>query len=189
MTNKKEKSKDENHKESEENATENHQIDTELEEDIQSTEDLDLDSEIEQLKEKLLRAQAEVQNVRRIASQEVTKARLYGVESLAREFLTVGDNLIRALESCNEDQPMGSVKEGLELTLKSFESSLGTAGIESINPDGELFDPHKHEAISILEDDSKENDSVLEVVQKGYSILDRTLRPAKVIVSKKTKKN
>ena len=152
-------------------------------------EPLSLDKQIEDLQEKVLRAQAEVQNVRRIAAQEVTRARLYGAESLAREFLSVGDNLQRALDSSEDATDLDSMKEGLELTFKSFESALKSAGITSIDPAGENFDPEKHEALSLVQDESREENSVIEVVQKGFMILDRVLRPAKVIVSKKIDKN
>ena len=152
-------------------------------------EPLSLDKQIEDLQEKVLRAQAEVQNVRRIAAQEVTRARLYGAESLAREFLSVGDNLQRALDSSEDATDLDSMKEGLELTFKSFESALKSAGITSIYPAGENFDPEKHEALSLAQDESREENTVIEVVQKGFMILDRVLRPAKVIVSKKIDKN
>ena len=152
-------------------------------------EPLSLDKQIEDLQEKVLRAQAEVQNVRRIAAQEVTRARLYGAESLAKEFLSVGDNLQRALDSSEDTTDLDSMKEGLELTFKSFESALKSAGITSIDPAGENFDPEKHEALSLVQDESREENTVIEVVQKGFMILDRVLRPAKVIVSKKIDKN
>jgi len=151
-------------------------------------EPLSLDKQIEDLQEKVLRAQAEVQNVRRIAAQEVTRARLYGAESLAREFLSVGDNLQRAVDSSVEGADLSAVKEGLKLTFKSFESALKSAGITSIDPVDENFDPEKHEALSLIQDESKEENTVIEVVQKGFMILDRVLRPAKVIVSKKLDK-
>jgi molecular chaperone GrpE len=169
----------------EDSATEISEEDLEvLEEATVSPED-----ELQELKEKLLRAQAEVQNVRRIAAQEVTKARLYGVESLAREFLSVGDNLERALDSCSEESGVVLIREGLELTLKGFEGSLATAGISSINPKNESFDPDRHEALSLIEDNSKEDNTIIEVIQTGYMIQDRVLRPAKVIVSRKPKIN
>ena len=151
-------------------------------------EPLSLEEQIEELQEKVLRAQAEVQNVRRIAAQEVTRARLYGAESLAREFLSVGDNLQRAIESSKEEIDLSSMREGLELTFKSFESSLQSAGITSIDPLDENFDPEKHEALSIIKDESKEENTIIQVVQKGFMILDRVLRPAKVIVSRKSDK-
>jgi len=152
-------------------------------------EPLSLDKQIEDLQEKVLRAQAEVQNVRRIAAQEVTRARLYGAESLAKEFLAVGDNLHRAIESSKEETDLTSIIEGLELTFKSFESSLQTAGITPIDPLDENFDPEKHEALSLIEDESKDENTIIEVIQRGFMILDRVLRPAKVIVSKKSQKN
>jgi len=169
------------------------QLDESNEEPVGEEAELSLEQQVEDLKDQLLRAQAEVQNVRRVAGQEITKARLYGAESLAREFVVVGDNLQRALESCNEEScnekaEVDSIKEGLELTLRSFEDSLETAGILPINPDGEAFDPEKHEAISVVEDDKKEPNTVIDVIQRGFTIQNRILRPAKVVVTKKPDK-
>ena len=144
------------------------------------------EDKIKDLEDQLLRAKAEVQNVRRIAAQEVTKARLFGVEALARDFLSVADNLERAIDSCPDDENSLTIKEGLELTLKSLESSLKSSGIELINTEEKNFDPDKHEAISIIEDDKLEPNTIRDFVQKGYTIMDRTLRPAKVVVSKKS---
>ena len=160
----------------------------------QTKEEVDLKEEfteaeqIEDLSDKLLRAQAELQNVRRSAIQEITKVRLYGVESLAREFLSVGDNLERAIESCTNKDDLSLIAEGLELTLKSFNASMQTAGIKSVEPKGEVFNPEHHEAISIIEDEDEKENIVIEVIQKGFTIQERILRPAKVIVSKKPKK-
>ena len=144
-----------------------------------------LEEKVLELKDQLLRAHAEVQNVRRVAGQEITKARLYGVESLAREFITVGDNIQRALESFGQEADIKSIKEGLELTLKSFEDSLETAGILPISPKGDPFDPENHEAISVVEDEKEEPNTVIEVIQRGFTIQNRILRPAKVVVTKK----
>jgi molecular chaperone GrpE len=170
------------------------ELEEQLEEVLEASDDLEEgvispQIQIADLQEQVLRAQAEVQNVRRIAAQEVTKARLYGAESLAREFLAVGDNLERALESCLEGSEVDLISEGLELTLKSFESSLLTAGITSINPIEETFNPEEHEALSLVEDDSKEDNIIINVIQRGFKIQGRILRPAKVIVCKKSKKN
>lgn len=168
---------------SEENTLKEEEIELQEAEDIDEIEDDPLpEDQIKSLEDQLLRAQAEVQNVRRIAAQEVTKARLFGVESLAKEFLSVADNLERAIQSCEDTE----VKEGLELTLKSLENSLKTANIEPINTEDTIFDPEKHEAISVIEDESVEANTIIDFVQKGYTILDRTLRPAKVVVSKKS---
>ena len=144
------------------------------------------EDKIKELEDQLLRAKAEVQNVRRIAAQEVTRARLYGIESLAKEFLAVGDNIERAITSCEGEEDTSNIKEGLELTLKAYESSLKASGIEPIDCVDQSFDPEKHAALSVIEDDDLEPNSIIEEIQKGYSILDRTLRPSKVIVSKKS---
>ena len=178
-----------NNTEDDENSKES-SVDEEIESSSDNTEEsadaaLSEEEKIKDLEDQLLRAKAEVQNVRRIAAQEVTKARLFGVESLAKEFLSVADNLERAIESCKDD----NVKEGLDLTLKSLENSLKTQGIEQINEDDKTFDPEKHEAISVLEDESLETNTIIDFVQKGYTILDRTLRPSKVVVSKKPQEN
>lgn len=143
-------------------------------------------NQIEELNDNLLRTQAELQNVRRVAREEVTRARLYGVESLAREFLLVGDNLQHALDNCVDKVNVESIRQGLELTLKSFEDSLETAGIIPVIPEQETFDPERHEAISVVEDNKKDANTVIEVIQRGFTLQDRILRPAKVIVTKKT---
>ncbi len=163
-------------------------IDSEKEnpEELESEEESpSLEEEIESLKDQVLRAKAEVQNVRRVAEQEVRKARLYGVESLAKNFLSVGDNLERAIESLNDDSKPEDLEEGLKLILKSYEDALETGGIISIDPKGEPFNPEQHEALSVIENEDLEPNSIVEVIQRGFMIQDRVLRPAKVIVTKK----
>ena len=149
------------------------------------SEAISFEEQVKELEDQLLRAKAEVQNVRRIAAQEVTKARLFGIESLAKEFLSVADNLERSIDICSEEENL-VIKEGLELTLKNLESALKSSSIEPIDLTAKDFDPEKHEAISLLEDDTLEPNTIIDVVQKGYTILDRTLRPAKVVVSRKS---
>ena len=163
-------------------------IDSEKEnpEELESEEESpSLEEEIESLKDQVLRAKAEVQNVRRVAEQEVRKARLYGVESLAKNFLSVGDNLERAIDSLNDDSKPEDLEEGLKLILKSYEDALETGGIISIDPKGEPFNPEQHEALSVIENEDLEPNSIIEVIQRGFMIQDRVLRPAKVIVTKK----
>ena len=163
-------------------------IDSEKEnpEELESEEESpSLEEEIESLKDQVLRAKAEVQNVRRVAEQEVRKARLYGAEYLAKNFLSVGDNLERAIESLNDDSKPEDLEEGLRLILKSYEDALETGGIISIDPKGELFNPEQHEALSVIENEDLEPNSIVEVIQRGFMIQDRVLRPAKVIVTKK----
>ena len=177
----------EQNQEKEENSAEE-EVSLEIEENdtLEEPEEISQEEIIKDLEDQLLRAKAEVQNVRRIAAQEVTKARLFGVESLAKDFLTVADNLERAIESCGEEEQFLSIKEGLELTLKSLEGSLNSSSIDVIDTSSKEFDPDKHEAISLIEDDSLDTNTIIDVVQKGYTIMDRTLRPAKVVVSKKS---
>ncbi len=163
-------------------------IDSEKEnsKELESEEDSpSLEEEIESLKDQILRAKAEVQNVRRVAEQEVRKARLYGAEYLAKNFLSVGDNLERAIESLNDDSKPEDLEEGLRLILKSYEDALETGGIISIDPKGEPFNPEQHEALSVIENEDSEPNSIIEVIQRGFMIQDRVLRPAKVIVTKK----
>ena len=178
--------KEQNQEKEEITAEEDVSLDIEENDSIEVPEEISQEEIIKDLEDQLLRAKAEVQNVRRIAAQEVTKARLFGVESLAKDFLSVADNLERAIESCGEEEQFLSIKEGLELTLKSLEGSLNSSSIEVIDTSNKDFDPEKHEAISLIEDDSLDTNTIIDVVQKGYTIMDRTLRPAKVVVSKKS---
>ena len=178
--------KEQNQVKVENTAEEEVSLDIEEKDSIEVSEEISQEEIIKDLEDQLLRAKAEVQNVRRIAAQEVTKARLFGVESLAKDFLSVADNLERAIESCGEEEQFLSIKEGLELTLKSLEGSLNSSSIEVIDTSNKNFDPEKHEAISLIEDDSLDTNTIIDVVQKGYTIMDRTLRPAKVVVSKKS---
>ena len=178
--------KEQNQEKEENTAEEEVSLDIEEYDSIEVPEEISQEEIIKDLEDQLLRAKAEVQNVRRIAAQEVTKARLFGVESLAKDFLSVADNLERAIESCGEEEQFLSIKEGLELTLKSLEGSLSSSSIEAIDTSSKDFDPEKHEAISLIEDDSLDANTIIDVVQKGYTIMDRTLRPAKVVVSKKS---
>ena len=138
----------------------------------------------------LLRTKAEIENVRRRASLDVEKAHKFSIESLARELLHVIDSLDKGLEvSINGSEQTGSnqiesMQQGIQLTHKLFIDTLEKFGIKEINPLGEIFDPSKHEALSIQEREAVEHNSILMVVQKGFSIHDRILRPARVIVAK-----
>tara|TARA_B100000424_G_scaffold244383_1_gene214624 strand:- start:31 stop:558 length:528 start_codon:yes stop_codon:yes gene_type:complete len=135
---------------------------------------------VKSLEEKMLRGQAEIENVRKTSQKEVVKARIYASESLAKELLSPIDNLQRALEHSDQDVP----KSLLELVLKEINQAFSNNNVKEINPIGEKFNPNFHEALSVQEDQKKEPDEILEVVQKGYSIEDRVIRPALVIVNK-----
>ena len=135
---------------------------------------------VKSLEEKILRAQAEIENVRKTSQKEILKARVYAAELLAKELLSPIDNLQRALEHSDQDVP----KSLLDLVLKEINQAFSSNNVKEINPIGEKFNPNFHEALSVLEDQKKDPDEVLEVIQKGYLIEDRVIRPAIVVVNK-----
>ena len=135
---------------------------------------------ISALEEKVLRAHAEVDNVRRTSQKEILKARVFSAELIAKDLLTPIDNLTRALQHSEEEIPRSLI----ELVLKEISQALTNNNIEEIDPLGDKFDPNFHEALSIKEVKSKPAEEILEVVQKGYKIQERVIRPALVIVNK-----
>lgn len=137
----------------------------------------------------VLRAQAEVQNMRRRCEQDVEKAHKFALEKFGTELLPVMDNLERALQAVTnaDDESVKALYEGVELTLKGFEETLIKNNIEQLDPQGEPFDPQQHEAMSIVENDDVEPNTVLTVVQKGYLLNGRVIRPAMVMVAKSSK--
>lgn len=137
-------------------------------------------------KDDLLRVQAEMQNLRRRSEQDVEKAHKYGQEKFAAELLTVVDNLERALEATkdSDNEQVRAIYDGVELTLKSFVDLFGKFNILAIDPLGEPFDPLRHQAVTMQENGEVEPNSVIAVMQKGYSLHDRVLRPAMVMVAK-----
>ncbi|MBL6811362.1 MAG: nucleotide exchange factor GrpE [SAR86 cluster bacterium] len=132
------------------------------------------------LEEKVLRAHAEVDNVRRTSQREILKARVFSAELITKDLLSPIDNLTRALQHSEEEIPRSLI----ELVLKEISQALSNNNIEEIDPIGDTFDPNFHEALSVKEDKSKPTEEILEVVQKGYKIQERVIRPALVIVNK-----
>ena len=149
-----------------------------------------LNAENSQLKDRILRTLAEMENLRRRTEREVADAKVYGVTSFARDMLTVVDNLARALEHlptearAAADPQIQSVIEGVELTARDLEAVLGRHGVKKLDPKGQKFDPHVHQAIFEAPDESLPAGAVSQVVQSGWTIGDRVLRPAMVGVSK-----
>jgi len=132
------------------------------------------------LKDKVLRTLAEMENLRRRTDKEVADAKLYGVTSFARDMLTFGDNLKRALESVPAE-----ARAEADTALKSdFLSRLSRHGVRKLEPKGQKFDPNFHEALFEAHDESLVPGTVAQVVEEGYAIGDRVLRPAKVGVAK-----
>ncbi len=142
------------------------------------------------LKEKVLRAMAEAENVRRRAEREVADAKVYGAANFAREMLAFADNLRRALESVPAgtraalDPAIAALVEGVEVTEKDFLSRLARFGVKKIEAHGVRFDPNQHEALFEIPDETQPAGTVAQVVEQGYMIGDRVLRPAKVGVTR-----
>jgi len=137
-------------------------------------------------KDELLRVQAEMQNLRRRTEQDIEKAHKFGQEKFSIELLSVMDNLERssAAAEASEDEAVKAIKEGVELTLKGFIDCFKRFNIEPVDPLGEPFDPQLHQAMSIQETPDAEPNSVIAVMQKGYTLHGRVIRPAMVMVSK-----
>ncbi|MFK8050976.1 MAG: nucleotide exchange factor GrpE [Halioglobus sp.] len=132
-----------------------------------------------------LRAQADAQNVKRRSEQEVEKARKFALERFSGDLLPVVDNLERSLEAASGGDDLSkSISEGVELTLKSLNDVLKKYNIEAVDPEGEPFDPQLHQAMTMLENPDMEPNTVMGVMQKGYTLNGRLLRPAMVMVSK-----
>jgi molecular chaperone GrpE len=142
------------------------------------------------LKDKLLRALAEMENLRRRTEREVADARLYGIASFARDILGVADNMDRALQALDTDlrekadATTKALLDGVELTERELLKVLEKHGIKKIEPIGEKFDPNFHQAMYEVQDASVPAGTIVQVVQAGYLIVDRMLRPALVAIAK-----
>ncbi len=134
--------------------------------------------------EGLLRTRAELENQRKRSAREVGNALKFGSERLVSEFLPVKDSLELGLSASEQAADLESLKEGMTLTLKLLDSALEKCRVQELNPVGEKFDPQFHQAMTVQEAPEAEPGTVLSVVQKGYLLHDRLLRPAMVIVAK-----
>ena len=149
-----------------------------------------LNAENAELKDRVLRVLAEMENLRRRTEREVADARAYGVTTFARDMLTVADNLARALESvpaearASADSSLKSLIEGVELTARDLQAALGRHGVTKLEPLGEKFDPNFHQAMYEAPDETVPAGAVAQVMQSGWKIGERVLRPALVGVSK-----
>lgn len=136
-------------------------------------------------KDSVVRAAADVDNMRRRAAQDVEKAHKFALEKFANELLPVIDNLERAIEfSDKENETLKPLLEGIDMTVKSFNDAVAKFGVEIVNPQGEQFNPEFHQAMSIQPSNDVTPNTVLAVMQKGYTLNGRLLRPAMVMVSK-----
>lgn len=142
----------------------------------------DYEQQIEELKNQVLYAKAETENVRRRGFEDAEKTRKYALESFSQELLTVKDSLEASLNS--ETIDLTTLKDGVELTLKQLNSVFEKFNIDEINPIDEKFNPNEHQAISMIESEDKDANTILNVLQKGYKLNERVIRPAMVVVSK-----
>jgi molecular chaperone GrpE len=151
---------------------------------------LRLAKENEELKERALRLAAEMDNLRKRTQRDVADARVYGIANFARDMLTVSDNLQRALQAVSAearaeaDAGLKALVEGVEMTERAMLSALERHGVKRIDPEGEKFDPHFHQAMFEVPNPDVPNNTIVQVVQSGYVIGERVLRPAMVGVAK-----
>jgi len=188
---------------SKEQNTPNEQVSDEIQQDQHQSQDAETavevdprDERIAQLEAELallqtgvrdaqLRAQAEIENVRRRTEMDIEKAHKFALEKFANELLPVIDSLERALELANkEDEKSASMVEGIELTLKSLLGAVRKFGVEVVGETGVPFNPEVHQAMSMMESEDVEPNHVMMVMQRGYTLNGRLLRPAMVAVAK-----
>ena len=177
---------------SEENQSSGSESPEEKVEDLTIQDNEEVQAQIEKLKGELavakdqtVRAHAEMQNIRRRADQDVEKAHKYAVDRFAGDIVTVADNLERALTTIDKaDEKQKVIAEGVELTLKSLLDTLAKHGVKQLNPLGEPFNPQEQEAIAMVPNPAMEPNSVMDVMQKGYTLNGRVIRPARVVVTK-----
>ncbi len=148
-----------------------------------------LEADLLEAKDESLRNQAEMQNILRRSERDVQNAHKYALDKFVAELLPVVDNLERALQSIDQNkEDLKSLAEGVVLTLKSFQDVLARYKVLPIDPKGEVFDPELHQAMSILEMPGSTPNTVVDVFQKGYTLNDRLVRPAMVVVAGAEKK-
>lgn len=149
-----------------------------------------LDRELADMKDRLLRTLAEMENLRKRTEREVADARTYGVTNFARDILTVADNMHRAMAALDDElrstagESLKGLLDGVELTERELLNVLEKHGVKKLDPLKQKFDPNRHQAMYEIEDVSVPSGTVVQVVQAGYTIGDRVLRPALVAVSK-----
>ncbi len=141
-------------------------------------------AEVAKLKDMMVREQAETQNVRKRVQRDVENARKFALEKFVGELLPIMDNLERAMAAAGEEEAVKPVLEGVELTYKTFVDTLAKFNVAQIDPVGEPFDANFHQAMTMVPNPDMEPNSVMDVMQKGYTLNERLVRPAMVVVSK-----
>lgn len=187
---------DENNEVAEQEVTEevNDELNTEAEESREETAEVDIETlqallakEKEQSQKNLdiaLRAQAEMENIRKRTARDVESAHKYALEKFINELLPIMDSLSLGMTAAESAENIDELREGMDLTLKMFTSIMEKFGVKEIDPQGEKFNPEQHEAVSMLEIEGAESGTVNAVMQKGYELNGRLVRPAMVVVAK-----
>lgn len=143
------------------------------------------DEELSRHREAMLRMQAEMENLRKRLARDLEKSRRFALERIMKDLLEVLDSMERGLEVSPESATVESLREGQELTHRMLAKVVQEHGLEAIDPVGQPFDPELHEAMTVLPSAAVEDNTVLEVLQKGFRLHDRLIRPARVVVSRK----
>jgi molecular chaperone GrpE len=143
------------------------------------------DEELAKYRDAMLRMQAEMENLRKRLLRDVERSRKFALERIMKDLLQVRDGMERGLEVTGESATVDSLREGQQLTLRMLAKVLQDHGMEEIDPLGQPFDPEQHEAMTVMPSAEVEENTVLEVLQKGFRLHDRLLRPARVVVSRR----
>lgn len=134
--------------------------------------------------DQLVRSRAEMENIRRRSERELVNAHKYALEKFAQELLPVIDSMeMGVLAAQGENADVGTLREGTEMTLKMFETAIDKFGIKSVHPKGEAFNPEHHQAMTMIDSPEHEPNTIIDVMQKGYLLNERLVRPAMVVVA------
>jgi molecular chaperone GrpE len=144
---------------------------------------LDVEVELARHRDAMLRMQAEMENLRKRLERDLEKSRRFALERIMKDLLQVRDSMERGLEVPEDGATVEALREGQELTYKMLVKVMQDHGLEVIDPQGQPFDPELHEAVTVLPSPDTEPNTVLEVLQKGFRLHDRLIRPAMVVVS------
>ena len=176
----------------------NQEIETEIDETVESetaesseNEEVTLETQLEEAKAKaddnwdqLMRTRAEMENIRRRSERELANAHKYALEKFAVELLPVIDSMEMGVAAAmDENADVSKLREGTEMTLKMFEAAIEKFGIKSVHPHGEAFNPEHHQAMTMIDSQEHEPNTIIDVMQKGYLLNERLVRPAMVVVS------
>ncbi len=174
----------------------NQDVETEIEETVAEseeteTEEVSIEDKLAEAQAKaddnwdqLVRTRAEMENIRRRSERELVNAHKYALEKFAQELLPVIDSMEMGVTAAqDENADVGKLREGIEMTLKMFEAAIEKFGIKGVHPHGEVFNPEHHQAMTMIDSPEHEPNTVIDVMQKGYLLNERLVRPAMVVVS------